>query len=487
MTTASSSTSSKRSIRPHRKSRAGCTGCKRRKVKCDEEKPCSNCTRFGLPCDLVAEGASVEYSTRPFGQRDSTGRYASNVLQPAAPHHPTTTATSIPTPTSLCTEDADPPAAISLDNAELLLHFVNAVAATFAPRGSPANIFWTREAPQIGLSHTFVLHLILASSAFHLAYLAAKPESEHTTITRLHQTRTEYLSLAQRHLTAGLSGFTAALSEPGPENCGALYLGAVLTSYCTFAAGPASRDDLLICTTTDGGTPPSSSAPEPVTAMPFVYGVRLVHQSFTPDVLFAGPLAALRTTSSGTSGPSPVSTDSMGTPVYARDGFARLDWEGPLHGLRRFIAGADAGADEPEGGLQPGDRARLRTATTTAVCLQSLDDMMEIYAALYGRRTTGPDGASVFTYDGPSANQFVFGWLYRMDLEFVACVRRREPCALLVLAYYTLLLNGDAVQSGWYVEGWREHIINKVDELLVGREEREVLVWVKEQAAMFSG
>jgi hypothetical protein len=331
----------------------------------------------------------------------------------------------------------------------------------------------------MGLSYGFVLHLILASSAFHLAYLATKPKTEHTCITSLRQTRTEYLSLAQRHLTAGLSGFTAALSRPGPENCGALYLGAVLTSYCTFAAGPASRDDLLICTTTDASTPPSS-ATESATAMPFVYGVRLVHQSFTPDVLFAGPLAALRTTASGS---SPVTTDSLEMPVYARDGFARLDWEGPLRRLREFIAGAG----QPEGGLQPADRTRSRTATTAAVCLQSLDDMMEIYAAIYGRCASGPDGASIFTYDGPSDNQFVFGWLYRMDLEFVGCVRRREPCALLVLAYYTLLLNGDAVQSGWYVEGWREHIINKVDELIVRREEREVLVWVKEQAAMFSG
>jgi hypothetical protein len=33
MTTSSSSRAVKRLIRPHRKSRAGCTGCKRRKVK----------------------------------------------------------------------------------------------------------------------------------------------------------------------------------------------------------------------------------------------------------------------------------------------------------------------------------------------------------------------------------------------------------------------------------------------------------------------
>jgi hypothetical protein len=109
--------SSRKTIRPHRKSRAGCSLCKRRKVKvsrvlnsfpsplsigypldnsmtlhlvlvmlwlsaslllaacivvrlawsltdiihqCNEEKPCSNCVNFGLPCDLVSDGGRAE-------------------------------------------------------------------------------------------------------------------------------------------------------------------------------------------------------------------------------------------------------------------------------------------------------------------------------------------------------------------------------------------------------------------------------------------
>jgi hypothetical protein len=116
MATATSST--RKTIRPHRKSRAGCSLCKRRKVKvsqslssfpflllpsaihlkeplsypvfvmlwlsaslllvacvvvrlawsltdnfhqCNEEKPCSNCVSFGLPCDLVSDGGRVEH------------------------------------------------------------------------------------------------------------------------------------------------------------------------------------------------------------------------------------------------------------------------------------------------------------------------------------------------------------------------------------------------------------------------------------------
>jgi hypothetical protein len=362
-------------------------------------------------------------------------------------------------------------ARINLDNAELLLHFVTSTAETFAGGESPGlNLFWTRNAPQIGLDHAFVLHLIFASAAFHLAYLAkGESEQERANINANAQSppphsrgRAGYLLLAQQHLTAGASGFSRQLSQPGPDNCGALYLGAVLTSYCTFAAGPTSRDDLLVCSADTGDTQDetaASSSPSPASWMPFVYGVRLMHQSFSPDVLFAGLMAPFRT--------GPV-TGSLEEPVCVRDGFERLDWEDALDGLREFIARV-----VPGGETETGD-------TTAVVCLAALDAIIEIYAATYGRRSS-PDGDA--TYNGPSANQFVFGWLYRVESEFVACVRRREPYALLVLAHYAILLNVDTVQRGWFIEGWREHIIARVDEFLADGECSERMRWPMKQAA----
>ncbi|KAK2839202.1 hypothetical protein FQN49_006373 [Arthroderma sp. PD_2] len=44
-----------RSRRSHRKSRAGCLVCKRRRVKCDEERPCcQNCVNYGVACSYPA-------------------------------------------------------------------------------------------------------------------------------------------------------------------------------------------------------------------------------------------------------------------------------------------------------------------------------------------------------------------------------------------------------------------------------------------------
>ncbi|KAH6617043.1 hypothetical protein F5144DRAFT_381410 [Chaetomium tenue] len=469
--TAASSPSTKKSIRPHRKSRGGCSLCKRRKVKCNEEKPCSNCVSFGLPCDLAPGGTRVECSRAPVS-RTPRGRprkvwSGESASLPAAHGHkraPTTrrsetdsSGTPSHSPDSTATPsspafDADR-TRINLDNAELLLHFVTTTAETFAGGENPGmHRFWSRNTPQMGLSHPFVLHLILASAAFHLAYLAtkekARTESGGTDGNGRHQNPSGYLSLAQQHLTAGVSGFSSQLSRPEPDNCGALYLGAVLTSYCTFAAGPTSRDDLLVCTANDMATPNATAASaSPGSWMPFVFGVRLMHESFSPEVLFAGLMAPFRTGS--------LSGQQLEQPVYVRDGFPRLDWEGALDGLRGFIADAN-----PEG--EPSSTA------TASLCLAALDALIAIYSAIYGRRR-GPDSDT--RHAGPSEDQFVFGWLYRAQPEFVACVRNREPYALLVLAHYAVLLNTDTIPGGWYIEGWREHIVGRVGELVKNNEE----------------
>ncbi|KAL6406471.1 Sterol uptake control protein 2 [Ilyonectria robusta] len=49
----------------YRKSRQGCRRCKQRRVKCDESRPCSACTRHGLECTYSEQNASIsEHAAR---------------------------------------------------------------------------------------------------------------------------------------------------------------------------------------------------------------------------------------------------------------------------------------------------------------------------------------------------------------------------------------------------------------------------------------
>lgn len=331
--------------------------------------------------------------------------------------------------------------------------------------------FWRHGAPYIGLNHTYVLHLVVALAALHLASQAQTSDADETINNPTPHSRRKESNqsrwLAQKHFTAGLSGFSAGLPRAGPENCGALYLGAVLTSYCIFASGPASANDLLVCTadgddTEDTGVGISAASSS---WMPFVYGVRLMRQSFSPDLLFAGPMQAFQP------GTSPASLEE---PVCARDKFRFLYWEEALDGLRAFVAGAASASHrmpirEPE--IDP---------ARTAVCLEALDDLIAIYVATYGRR----DAEGETTHDVPAEKQFIFGWLYRISREFVACARRREPLALLVLAHYAVLLNLEVIPDGWFIKGWRRHIIDRVAELIVHDKYREWMRWPVEQVAL---
>ncbi|KAK2752596.1 hypothetical protein FQN55_006709 [Onygenales sp. PD_40] len=54
------------SRKPHRKSRTGCSNCKKRRVKCDETKPgCKKCAAYGISCDY-AESQLVPKSKSAF-------------------------------------------------------------------------------------------------------------------------------------------------------------------------------------------------------------------------------------------------------------------------------------------------------------------------------------------------------------------------------------------------------------------------------------
>src|SRR5690348_13081839 len=37
-----------------------CLECRRRKLKCDKQQPCTNCTKFARPCLFIAQGSDPQ-------------------------------------------------------------------------------------------------------------------------------------------------------------------------------------------------------------------------------------------------------------------------------------------------------------------------------------------------------------------------------------------------------------------------------------------
>ncbi|OBR14267.1 C6 transcription factor [Colletotrichum higginsianum IMI 349063] len=71
----------------HRKSRGGCAPCKKRKVKCDEVFPCSNCLRRNETCAPPPKPASPEDGDRPPARRPLDTSGPVNLLHMELFHH----------------------------------------------------------------------------------------------------------------------------------------------------------------------------------------------------------------------------------------------------------------------------------------------------------------------------------------------------------------------------------------------------------------
>ncbi|RYP05416.1 hypothetical protein DL764_003841 [Monosporascus ibericus] len=358
---------------------------------CGEEKPeCANCVRFGVQCSF-ASGVAIRkgppsstsvLSEQSLSEIRGRGRPRNNWTA-TVEHDEVSEASGISwasaTPSPSTAEGHIDKTRPNVQEAELLLHFVQVTAYTLAgsdKSDDPMVPFWTYNLPRIGLSHHFTLHLAYAVAGYHLAYLN-KTEDRHQGLRRL----------AELHASAGIAQLTATLARLDRTNCGAAYISATLVCYCTFAAGPAGPGDLLVC---------NVDQDRDHNWLPSIHGLRLLRESFDADVLFSGLMDPFH--------PKSHAQDKDATPARdnrarcSREGFLRVDWEEPLSDLRGFIVMYDDGGDDDDG-----------------ICLRSLDSLIAIYRATYGDK----DGS----YDGPQEYQHAFGWLYR---EFHA-VDRPEP------------------------------------------------------------
>ncbi|KAL2816186.1 hypothetical protein BDW59DRAFT_153409 [Aspergillus cavernicola] len=131
--------------RAHKKSRNGCLECKRRHVKCDEQRPiCSNCTAAERIC---------EYSTR---------------IVNINPKPPLTASTPIasPSPSAGSPSVAFDDLPVNMLHVELFHNLFTATYTTFDPNGS---LTWLPEVVSHTIKTPYLVNEMLAFSALHLS------------------------------------------------------------------------------------------------------------------------------------------------------------------------------------------------------------------------------------------------------------------------------------------------------------------------------
>ncbi|KAK5653709.1 hypothetical protein OQA88_8740 [Cercophora sp. LCS_1] len=267
------------------KSRNGCLRCKQRRVKCDENRPCTACVRHNVDCSLVTSSLSERCETPP-RQAQTKSKSASPVLerpirplawkapvdQPGTPHP----LLSPPTPTQ-CQLPASPEqfpyfskfitghphddTENWVSDLELLHHFTTSTSKSmFISKGMPtvAQNVWEVDVPKLGFRHVFLLHQLLATAAFHQAYL--HPENYQ-----------RYSLQASQHQSVAIQGARAALSNITADNCDALFAASSLFFIGALAAsrpnphsphGPTIEDlvDIFLLVKGVGGVLDSAEA-----------------------------------------------------------------------------------------------------------------------------------------------------------------------------------------------------------------------------------
>ncbi|KAL5042233.1 hypothetical protein BDW71DRAFT_217084 [Aspergillus fruticulosus] len=200
--------------RSHKKSRNGCNGCKRRRIKCDEAHPCLNCSKRGMNCTFEQRPSN----TPPGRISDSTG---APCRRPSSedPFRAFNDRLSEGTWFSQEWTGQDP---------ELMHHYTLYTSKTLARRPHMQET-WQVPIPEIAYSYEFLMHGILGMSALHLACL--KPERY-----------SDYLAGAGFHMSLGLRLYRKVLLSPSPDNCYALFSFSSLIMLYIYASPTASLE-----------------------------------------------------------------------------------------------------------------------------------------------------------------------------------------------------------------------------------------------------
>ncbi|CAK7216676.1 hypothetical protein SCUCBS95973_002887 [Sporothrix curviconia] len=230
--------------RTHRKSRRGCSECKRRRVKCDEQQPqCTTCAQRGSECVYPAlpfrtwahgetahnaSGDAPSSASSPAGLTatpPSTGAASSDhgqdpSVSPALETQVHRARQKARARANGASADAAIPASLDMLQLELMAHWCLTAYRTMA-RNEQTGQVWRALVPQEALQMPFLMHGILGLSALHLA--RATPAR-----------RAVLLTAAETHQAQSLTQFRSNLSCISAENAKAMFAFAAIVAAYAF-------------------------------------------------------------------------------------------------------------------------------------------------------------------------------------------------------------------------------------------------------------
>ncbi|KAF2715590.1 hypothetical protein K504DRAFT_478698 [Pleomassaria siparia CBS 279.74] len=389
--------------RSHRKSRTGCHECKRRRIKCNEEKPqCGNCIRHHMGCVYLSTGAM------PVNQSPSEPPL------PSISSSLSTLAAKSPLISRDSTYQTYNPSDVrgsrllfDMEDLDLLHHWTLVTSISIEPTAEVSHI-WQTVFPQLGLQHPHLMHSILSLSALHKAY--SNPTNKQP-----------YMLKGAQHHSESLLGFKAGITQSGDADDGALFVNATLIFiYAFVTSGP------LYDINEDSADAASRTSRVLGTDwIPLLRGIRTILQ-----------------------------------PTYYRIKHSSL-------GFLLSIGNWDE--LDPDALSIPADKELLRIKEIwrggeNAEIYDETLYLLRTFCAWNAQFQDPKEGIEVPSpgYNGEMSGPFIF--VSVAPEEYFKLLQQRQPCALILFAYFGTLLH--SLGHFWWMEGCGKSIVAVVDECL---------------------
>ncbi|EMD62748.1 hypothetical protein COCSADRAFT_146826 [Bipolaris sorokiniana ND90Pr] len=394
--------------RSHTKSRNGCIQCKRRRIKCDEEKSgCGYCMRRGTRCVFP---------------RFSKISAPATLSLPVTPHAPTISACSpglsdcstLHTFAKISPRNFDDGGELDsfTMNDLILLHHWSLVTSLTMVNTPGVDHIWQTVMVQIGAQHPYVMHGIFSLTALHLAYLDST--KKHTLI-----------ATAAQHHNRALRDFQTKLCNINEEDSDALFASASINMLYVFA----TFGNLYYG---DANESPADYRSRILGEdwIPLIRGVnRLIQQ--IREVVNVGPLSSLLRIGNW----NELDPDAVSVPYDAELQSLKSIW-----------------ADSADALVYDESLYLLRKCWAWTTLFQSISKH------LFPDVAPHPDWEYNRSWSGP------FIWLSLAPDDFFLRLQQRHPAALILFAHFGGLSAG--LEGYWWMEGWGKNIVAAVNDIL---------------------
>ncbi|PGH27221.1 hypothetical protein AJ80_01178 [Polytolypa hystricis UAMH7299] len=455
--------------RTHNKTRLGCGQCRKRRIKCDEKHPvCDRCRKRGLDCSFLflapttrlptpittsaaptstaatpktpyevqvfrcSPSSALEKLPRPVPQIPDLNSLTKTDLPKLPPHVP------FNDPWKMCRDRASPYDRI------LLNHYQYTTCLTLAA-DEPGKAAWQIYVPQFASEYNFLVHGILAVSSLHLAHRCkGKAEREKMNI------------MAVEQMNRALSHFRVELANIHKGNAPALFACAHITVVYLFRMSVLDLQGM------------QASIPTGMTEPPNEIIDRSIHSIMWTFWALRGAISVLIPSRDWVvhSKMSPVCTRDWWPKDRVPANVQAMSEDRRLLNLEQLWIHPDRKFESHFNDLSSALSVLRRTYALVSMVVDS------------GKANQSRNEVS-YPVDSTAVGMLkdwaaMFIWVTQLTEEFVALVKQKNVEALVITAYYAVLLG--RVQNVWWLDGLGGGMIRAIA-LALGPEHLHLIEW----------